>query len=291
MQTTQPTMRPSPERASLGVGVSATLDGATQLCQWRAEGRQQAWSDLDYLQLGIYARDPVPEQLPRLLRETGLPCVVHLLEVNLVHPLEEQKDLIDELLDRIDTLQPVYVEEDLGLWRWGQTELEEHMLPPIFDGPTLETIVRNVVQLQSMLDVPLYVENPPIYFTTGDIDALEFMHRVADGANCGLILDIGHVVGYCVASGASPFEVLKNWPGIEHVREIHVAGYNLFPDSDAAPMWYDNHADPIPEEALQLIELARSRAGWAVPITLEQEGAPYWRIAQHIQSVQGRFPS
>ena len=284
------TDHPAPaNRPIRGVGVSATLDGAAQLCRWRLEGRHAAWRELDYLQLGFYSRDEVPEELPELLRQSELPCVVHLLEVNLVHPLSTQRETVDALVERVEELQPQYVEEDLGLWKWGSTELEQHMLPPVFDAPTLRTVVENVQQLRARLPVPLYVENPPIYFIAGDIDPLDFMAEVATEADCGLILDIGHVVGYAIASGQSPFSALAAWTGISRVKEIHVAGYNLYPDVASAPMWYDNHADPITEEALQLIELVRDRAGWEVPITLEQEGAPYWRIAEHIERVSRRF--
>jgi len=274
-----------------GVGVSSTLDAALKLSRWRSEERQPAWTKLGYLQLGIYSHQEIPEELPELLREVGLPSVVHLLEINLMEPLSGQMSRLEPLLERVAKLQPRYVEEDLGLWSWGQTELEQHMLPPIFDDESVGVIAANVRELQAMLDVPFLVENPPIYFDLGTIDVLTFMQRVAEQARCGLVLDIGHLVGYCVATDRAPDEYLDAWTGIEHVREIHVAGYNLLPDSASAPMWYDNHADPIPEFALTLIEIACRRAGRFLPITLEQEGASFGRIAGHIDRVWERFVS
>ncbi len=274
-----------------GVGVSSTLDAALKLCRWRAEQRQPAWNRLGYLQLGVYSHEQVPPGLPEILDEAGLPSVVHLLEINLIQPLSQQRDKLIPLLQRVQSIQPRYVEEDLGLWCWGQTELEQHMLPPIFDDETATEIAKNVIDLQSMLDVPFHVENPPIYFELGTLDLLTFMQRVAERAGCGLILDIGHLVGYCVATDRAPDEYLEAWTGFEHVRELHVAGYNLLPDSASAPMWYDNHADPIPEFALHLIEIACRGAGRSLPITLEQEGASFGRIATHVDRVWERFAS
>ena len=281
----------APRTEFAGVGVSATLEGAAKLCRWRRDRHQPAWSRLGYLQLGLYSHDELPEALPALLEAVQLPTVVHLLELNLVRPLDDQQALLDTLVAKVEAIGPRYVEEDLGLWRWGTTELEQHMLPPIFDEDTAHTIARNIEQVQARLEVPFYVENPPIYFDLGTLDVLSFMQSVAEQAGCGLVLDIGHLVGYCVATGREPDEMLEAWSGIEHVREIHVAGYNLLPDFASAPMWYDNHADPVTEPALELIEIARERAGWAIPITLEQEGATYGLIARHIDRVSERFAS
>lgn len=277
-----------PEAGLAGIGLSTTLDAAVKMCRWRLEGRA-TWSRLDYLQIGVYSHEEVPPELPELLGAAGLVAVVHLLELNLMRPLPPQEALLERLLPRIGRLAPLCVEEDLGLWRWGQTELEQHMLPPVFDRESVELIAGNAARVQAALGVPFFVENPPIYFDLGTIDLLSFMGEVAARAGCGLVLDIGHLVGYCAATGRDPEEYLRSWPGIEYVRELHIAGYNLLPDTASAPMWYDNHADPISDYSLDLVELARQRAGRDLPITLEQEGASFGRIAQHVERVAGRF--
>lgn len=277
-----------PEAGFAGVGLSTTLDAAVKMCRWRLEGRP-AWARLRYLQIGVYSHEDVPEELPGLLRAAGLAAVVHLLELSLMRPMEPQAELLARLLPRIARLGPVCVEEDMGLWRWGQIDLEQHMLPPVFDRESIDVIAGNAARLQAAFGVPFLVENPPIYFDLGTIDLLSFMREVAERAGCGLVLDIGHLVGYCAVTGRDPEEYLQSWTGIEHVRELHIAGYNLMPDTASAPMWYDNHADPISDYSLGLVALARQCAGRALPITLEQEGATFGRIAQHVELVSGRF--
>lgn len=280
----------TPESGLTGIGVSATLDEAVKLCRWRLEKRRPAWAKLDYLGVGFYSFEEVPEELPALLRETGLPTAVHLLEVNLMYPLERQKDRVKPLLRQIERLQPVCVEQDLGLWCWGQAMLEQHMLPPLLDEATAQVIAKNVAELQQMLERPLYVENPPIYFNLGELDLLTFMQRVAEQARCEIVLDIGHLIGYCAITEREPEEYLEAWTGLELVRELHVAGYNLLPD-EVAPMWYDNHADPISDYSLDLLDVVRRRAGRPLPITLEQEGATYGLITNHVERVSARFAS
>jgi uncharacterized protein (UPF0276 family) len=236
----------------------------------------------------VSSRDVMPRGLPTLLREARLGAIVHLLELNLVRPLREQADAVQRLLALVAEIEPMSVEEDMGLWSWGCTELEQHMLQPVLDDESVRIIAANAAELQTALGVPFYAENPPIYFDLGTIDLLTFMQRVAEESACGLVLDIGHLVGYCVATGRDPIEYLGEWDGIEHVREIHVAGYELRPDT-LGPMWYDNHADPISEYALDLIAIARRNAGREIAITLEQEGAQFTLIAEHITRVARRF--
>ena len=272
-----------------GIGVSATLAEAVKLCGWRTTRQHDAWSRLGYLQLGIYSDDEVPDELPDLLHAADLSCVVHLLEINLMLDLGPQEQALRALLPKIETLAPAYIEEDVGLWRWGQTALEQHMLPPVFDDESLRTIAENVKDLRQRIGLPFYVENPPIYFEVGPIDVLTFMQRLAEEAECELVLDIGHLVGYCAATGRDPEEYVGEWTGIEHVHEVHVAGYTMLPDPAGVPMWYDDHAQPISGYALELVELVRRLSGRDLPITLEQQRATFGRIADHVGAVAGRF--
>jgi uncharacterized protein len=288
MLDTAARVRPNSESGLAGIGISSTLAEAVKLCRWRMEKRQPAWEKLGYLSVGVYSHETVPDELSSLMRRAGLGAAIHLLELNLIQPLSQQKDTLKLLLERIERIEPLCVEEDMGLWRWGQTELEQHMLQPIFDDETAMTIARNAAELQATLGIPFYVENPPIFYDLGTMDLLSFMQRVAEEAGCGLVLDIGHLIGYCAITERDPEEYLSEWTGVEHVRELHVAGYTLLPDP-IGPAWFDTHSKPITDYSLELIEIARRRAGRPLPVTLEQEGATYGLIVDHIGRVSSRF--
>jgi uncharacterized protein (UPF0276 family) len=288
MPDTAARVRPRTEAGLAGIGLSATLEEAMKLSRWRMEKRQPAWESLGYLSVGVYSHETVPDGLSSLLRQAGLGSAVHLLELNLVQPLSQQKDRLKLLLERIERIEPLCVEEDMGFWCWGETELEQHMLQPIFDDETAMTIARNAAELQATIGIPFYVENPPIYFDLGTMDLLSFMQRVAEESGCGLVLDIGHLIGYCAVTERDPEEYLSEWTGVEHVRELHVAGYDLLPDP-LGPSWLDSHHAVISDYSLDLIAIARQRAGRPLPVTLEQEGCTYGRIVSHIGRVSSKF--
>lgn len=278
--------RPADRLAGLGLSVSV-LEAVTQ-CKRKLERSPQPWAGLDYLSIGLSSREVVPAELVPALREARLAAAVHLLEVNLVRPLREQRDIVTTLLRKIEQIEPVCVEEDMGLWSWGGTELEQHMLPPIFDDESARIIADNLSELQASIGVPVYAENPPVYCDLGPLDLLSFMERVAELSGCKLVLDIGHLVGYCAITERDPEDYIAAWTGIDHVRELHIAGYMLRPDT-GVPIWFDDHAEAITDYSLDLAGLARARAGRRLPITLEQEGAKLVRVADHLARASRRF--
>ncbi|MEO8698781.1 MAG: DUF692 family multinuclear iron-containing protein [Kofleriaceae bacterium] len=271
-----------------GLGLSVAVHETIAHCQKKLEGRPQPWAHLDYLGIGVTSHDVITPELVTRMRDAKLAPAVHLLEVNLVRPLAQQRAVVDTLLRLVEQLEPACVEEDIGFWQWGTTELEQHMLPPIFDEETADIVAKNVAELQKSAGVPFYAENPPVHCDLGTLDLLAFMEHVAEASGCKLVLDIGHLVGYCAITDREPDEYLRQWKGIQHVRELHVAGYTLSPDS-TSPMWFDDHAEAITDYSLDLIQLVLELAGRALPITLEQEGAKLVRVQDHITRVSRRF--
>jgi uncharacterized protein (UPF0276 family) len=114
------------------------------------------------------------------------------------------------------------------------------------------------------------------------------MLRVAERSGCGLVFDIGHFIGYCLITDREPEEYLDGWAGFSHVREFHIAGSTLRPDS-AGPVWYDDHAASISDYSFDLLALAQAQAKRTLPITLEQEGATIARVSDHILRASRRF--
>jgi uncharacterized protein (UPF0276 family) len=269
-----------------GLGINCTPREVVLQCQRKIEGKPQAWTVVDYLSMGVSSKDVLPPDMVPMLRAAGLQVAVHFLELNVVRPLQAQREAIDELARLVEVVEPVAIEQDMGLWTWRGAQLG--LIPPIFDDDTARVIGRNAADLQTRFGLPYYAENPPIDFVVGDLDLLAFMQRVAEYGNCGLVLDIGHLVGYCAITDREPSEYLHAWPGIRHVRELHIAGFTLKPDAPF-PIWYDDHAEAIGDYSLDLAALAHERAGRKIPVTLEQEGASMARVVDHVTRAARRF--
>jgi uncharacterized protein (UPF0276 family) len=271
-----------------GLGLSCAVNEITTQCTRKLAANPAPWQHVDYLSIGVYSYDVVTREMTAALREAKLAPAMHLLELNLVRPLDEQQDVLAQICRNAEALEPACVEQDMGFWVWGKTRLEQHMLPAILDARTADVVAANLVQLRRAVGVPVYAENPPIYCDLGDDDLLTFMLRVAEGSGCGLVFDIGHFIGYCLITDREPEEYLDGWKGFQHVREFHIAGSTMRPDS-AGPVWYDDHAAAIDDYSFNLLALAQTEVGRIRPVTLEQEGATIARVSDHITRARRRF--
>jgi uncharacterized protein (UPF0276 family) len=271
-----------------GLGLSCATDEIATQCARKLAVNPAPWQHLDYLSIGVYSTDVITPEMVAALRDARLAPAMHLLELNLVRPLREQQEIATAIYRRAEALGAVCVEEDMGFWMWGKTRLEQHMLPAMLDERTADIIIANLIELRRSVGVPVYAENPPIYCDLGDLDLLTFMERVAEGSGCGLVFDIGHFLGYCLISDREPEDYLRGWQGIRHVRELHVAGSTMRPDS-AGPVWFDDHAAAISDYSFDILALAQAQASRRIPITLEQEGATIARVSDHITRATRRF--
>lgn len=275
-------MRGVTDRPS-GLGIGASLDEAVTYCRAKLAGEREL-GRVSHLSIGVASDDAIPPELPALLADADLACTVHFVELDMVHPLAAQEEAIDQLAAKVDVLEPAWIEEDIGLWCWRGMPLFSHMLNPILDERTLEVVTDNCAYLARRMNRPFLAENPPVYFANDELDLLAFMGALAERAGCGLVLDIGHFIGYCIATGREPAHYLVEWSQASRVCELHLAGYELVADAHA-PSWLDDHKRPIDPYAIDLAKVAVRTIGHAPAITLEQDHAPPGVIDSNIQRV------
>jgi uncharacterized protein (UPF0276 family) len=258
--------RPAPD--GLGLGVGLTLDNVTGACRARLAG-DPTLARIDYLNLGIGPDDAVPAELPGLLADCDWPVVVHAVDINL------STDLVSEQLAQLkrlgDALDAQWYEEDLGVWVWQRMSLGLHHLPPLLTADSAQRSAANVVRCRELLGRPFHVENPPVHYAEGELDMWQYLLAVADAADCGIILDSGHLIGYHLNTD-TPIEVRADWAGWSRVREIHISGFQLV-DLGDRPTWIDQHPAPLPPGQLDWVELALEHVPADVAVCLEQDGA------------------
>lgn len=256
-------------------------------------------------------------ELPMTYHAEGL----WVTEPNLLeaYPLERELDLAHS---HLETIQAHWLTHECATKQMAGYSFGTY-LPPLFTAASAAATARNIRQVQTWLDErarkagparygPLFLlETPPLtYFGVGDIGIADFFRAIADGAACGIVLDIGHLWTVYRYTGAwrsrslEAFlaEFLDRFP-LERVVEIHLAGLGLHaatvrasldeiePTRQAPPFWVDAHAEAIPELLFDMLEqvLSHPRLLNLRGVALEVDNKSIPTILDELKGFSERF--
>jgi uncharacterized protein len=131
------------------------------------------------------------------------------------------------------------------------------LLPLPYDEETLRHVVGRVRQVQDVLERPLALENPSSYlaFARSTMSEWEFLARLADAADCALLLDVNNVYVSAYNHGFDAAEYIDAIP-FDRVVQYHLAGH-----TNKGTHIVDTHSGPAIDEVWQLYARACRRSG------------------------------
>ncbi|MGH9339778.1 MAG: MNIO family bufferin maturase [Acidobacteriota bacterium] len=131
------------------------------------------------------------------------------------------------------------------------------LLPIPFHERSLKHVVERVRIVQDFLERSLVLENPSSYVTFQDstMDEWEFITRVAEEADCGLLLDVNNVYVSSFNHDMDPVKFLASLPH-ERVVQFHLAGH-----SDYTTHLIDTHDNYVIDRVWELYRLAHRLTG------------------------------
>jgi uncharacterized protein len=157
-----------------------------------------------------------------------------------------------------DAVQPRWVSDHL-CWT-GVAGLNAHDLLPIpLNEQTLEHVVARIRTVQDFLARPLVIENPSTYvtFTDSTMSEWEFISRMAEETDCGLLLDVNNVYVSSVNHDFDPALYIRSVPH-RRVVQFHLAGH-----TNCQTHLIDTHDGPVIDPVWELYRLAHRLTGGA----------------------------
>ena len=118
--------------------------------------------------------------------------------------------------------------------------------------PFTKECVKNCVEririIQNELERPFLIENITRYITVSDreMNEVDFICEILEGANCGLLLDVTNVLLNGRFHGFDPFEFISDLP-LNRVGQMHLSGWN-----SSRSTIIDSHDAPVPDEVWEL---------------------------------------
>ncbi|MEA2231687.1 MAG: uncharacterized protein QOD83_1503 [Solirubrobacteraceae bacterium] len=184
------------------------------------------------------------------------PVVAHGVSMSIGSADPLDGDYLARLKRFVDEIEPVWVSDHV-CWT-GVAGLNTHELVPIpFTEESLAHVVERVRTVQDVLERPLVLENPSSYVTyvASTMTEWEFLSRMAEEADCGLLLDVANVR---VSSVNHDFDALEYLRGLPHERivQMHLAGHD-----DVGTHIVDTHDRGVCDEVWELYRVACELTG------------------------------
>jgi uncharacterized protein (UPF0276 family) len=131
------------------------------------------------------------------------------------------------------------------------------LLPLPYDEATLRHVTSRVRQAQEELERPLVLENPSSYltFASSSMSEWEFLARLAEGADCGLLLDVNNVYVSARNHGFDAEAYVDAIPA-DRVVQYHLAGH-----TDKGTHLLDTHGGKAVDAVWALYARASARTG------------------------------
>jgi hypothetical protein len=157
------------------------------------------------------------------------------------------------------------------------------LLPLPYDEPTLRHVVARIRAAQDLLERPLVLENASTYlaFAGSTMPEEEFLARMADEADCALLLDVNNVYVSARNHGFDPHAYLAAIPW-ERVVQIHLAGH-----ADKGTHCIDTHEGQVVDAVWALYAEAMRLAGGRATLLEWDQGIPAFEVV-HAELLKAR---
>ena len=131
------------------------------------------------------------------------------------------------------------------------------LLPIPYNEETLRHLIKRIRIVQDFLERPVVLENPSTYmtFAASSMTEEDFIARMAEESDCGLLLDVNNVYVSGRNHSLDPFEYLHSFP-YHRVVQIHLAGH-----TDKQTHCIDTHDGPVINPVWKLYAEVMRRAG------------------------------
>jgi len=201
------------------------------------------------------ARGGRPRRVLEVVR-AHVPVVLHGVSLGIgnADPLDEA--YLEALAELVHHYEPAWVSDHLC---WGACGGHHaHDLWPLAQAEDVVAhVVDRVRRVQDRLGRRILLENVSSYLTweRSTMSEWDFVTAVAEGADCGILLDVNNVLVSARNHGFDPEAYLAGLPA-GRIGQIHVAGH-----TDHGAWVLDSHVGPVPEAVWALYRAALRRFG------------------------------
>ncbi len=193
------------------------------------------------------------------------PLLVHGLGLSLGTPGPLCKDTLSKFARVAKAANAEWVSEHVAFSRTADVDLG-HLNPVPHNEESLKVLVDHALEVSAVCGRPLVLENITSSLKVpGSISETDFLNRLCQQANCGLLLDATNLFINAKNHNYDPFAWFRELEP-SSIRQMHVVGYH-----QRDGVYHDSHSAVIQDDLLELI-IAIVEYSDVEAITLERDG-------------------
>jgi uncharacterized protein len=221
----------------------------------------------------LYILDQVAERYPIVLHGVSM-------SIGSTDPIN--LEYLRKLKELADRTRAHWVSDHL-CWTGVMGRNSHDLLPMPYTEEALRHTIARVREVSDRLERPLVLENPSSYveFKASTLTEWEFLSRLAEGADCGLLLDVNNVYVSAFNHGFDPREYIAAIPA-DRVVQYHVAGH-----TNKGTHILDTHSDHALPEVWELYRQAWARTGPVATLYEWDEDIPAFEVL-HQEALRAR---
>ncbi len=185
---------------------------------------------------------------------------------------------LQRLKELVRRYEPGLFSEHLA-WSTHETGFLNDLLPVPYTEETLNKVCEHIDQVQSTIGRRMLLENPSVYvlFAESVIPEADFLRETARRTGCGLLLDVNNVEVSATNAKYDPYKYIDSFP-VEHVGELHLAGFAETQDDIGERVLIDAHGSPVESSVWSLYHYTLRRVGPKPTLVEWDNDVPSWRV-------------
>jgi len=184
------------------------------------------------------------------------PIVMHGVSLSIGSTDPLNFEYLGKLKALAKDIRPLWISDHV-CWTGVAGRNSHDLLPMPLTETSLKHVAERIRTVQDFLERPFVLENPSTYvgFTGSTLSEWEFISRMAEQADCGLLLDVNNVYVSSVNHDFDPEQFIRSVPH-ERVVQFHLAGH-----TNCQTHLIDTHDNHVIDLVWKLYRLAHQLTG------------------------------